>query len=64
VDRLHATPLVPAKGRSKAVPTCFDTVLVRVGDANENQHTKGTCLEGVSINLLNYFAALHLMHVM
>jgi len=49
VDRLRATPLVPAKGRSKAIPAHFDTVLVRVADANENQHTKGTCLEGASI---------------
>ena len=42
----------------------FDTVLVHVADANENQHTKGTCLEGVFINSLNYPAVLYLMHVM
>jgi hypothetical protein len=46
VDRLRATPAVPAKGKSKAVPAHFDTVLVRVADANENEHTRGTCLEG------------------
>jgi hypothetical protein len=48
VDRLRATHSVPAKGRSKAVPAHFDTVLVHVADSNvnENQHTKGTCLEG------------------
>ena len=40
VDRLRA------KGRSKAVPAHFDTVLVRVADSDENQHTKVTCLEG------------------
>jgi len=46
-DRVRATPLVPAKGVSKAVPAHFDTVLVRAADVNENQHTKGTCLEGM-----------------
>ena len=50
VDRLRATPSVPANGRSKAVPAHFDTVLVRVADlnlnVNENEHTKGTYLEG------------------
>ena len=50
VDRLRATHSVPAKGRFKAVPAHFDTVLVHVAnsdsDVNENQHTKGTCLEG------------------
>jgi hypothetical protein len=51
VDRLRATPVVPAKGRSKAVPAHFDIVLVHVADANENQHTKGTCLEGMFITL-------------
>jgi hypothetical protein len=49
VDRLRATPSVPAKGRSKGVPAHFDVVLVRVADADENQHTKGTCLEGMFI---------------
>ena len=52
MDRLRATPSVPANGRSKAVPAHFDTVLVRVADANENQHTKGTWLEGMFINSL------------
>ena len=47
MDRLRATPSVPEKGTSKAVPAHFDIVLVRVADVNENQHTKGTCLEGV-----------------
>ena len=46
VDRVRATPSVPAKGGSKAVPAHFDTVLVRAADINENQHTKGTFLEG------------------
>jgi Plavaka transposase len=50
MDRLRATPSVPANGRSKAVPAHFDTVLVRVADANENQHTKGTWLEGMFIS--------------
>ena len=50
VDRLCATPLVPANGRSKAVPAHIDIVLVHVADGN--QHTKGTCLEGTFINLL------------
>ena len=49
VDRLRATPSVPAHGRSKAVPAHFDTVLVHVADASENQHTKGTWLEGMFI---------------
>ena len=47
MDRLRATPSVPAKGRFKEVPAHFDTVLVRVADVNENQHTRGTCLEGM-----------------
>jgi Plavaka transposase len=46
VDRLRATPLVPANGRYKAVPAHFDIVLVHEVDANENQHTRGTCLQG------------------
>ena len=54
VDRLRATPLVPEKGRSKAVPAHFDMVLVHVADsesdANVNQHTKGTCLEGIVVH--------------
>ena len=56
VDRLRATPSVPAHGRSDdhhprhwAVPAHFDTVLVHVADANKNQHTKGTWLEGMFI---------------
>ena len=48
VDRLRATPSVPANGRSKAVPAHFDIVLVHAADANENQHTKETCLEGTT----------------
>jgi hypothetical protein len=48
-DRVRATPSVPAKGVSKAVPAHFDTVLVRAADVNANQHTKGTCLEGMSL---------------
>ena len=51
MDRLRATPSVPANGRFKAVPAHFDIVLVHVADANENQHTKGTCLEGMFIQL-------------
>jgi hypothetical protein len=46
VDRLRATPLVPANGRYKAVPAHFNIVLVHEVDANENQHTIGTCLQG------------------
>ena len=46
VDQLRATPLVPAKGRIKAVPAHFDTVLVQAVD--DNQHMQGTCLEGMS----------------
>ncbi|KDR65532.1 hypothetical protein GALMADRAFT_148604 [Galerina marginata CBS 339.88] len=49
VDRFDVykrTPLVPAKGRSKSLPAHFDTVFARMADAKENQHTKGTCLEG------------------
>ena len=46
VDRLRATPSIPANGRSKAVPAHFDIVLVNVADAEENHHTRGTCLEG------------------
>jgi hypothetical protein len=51
VDRLRAMPAVPAKGRSKRVPAHFDIVLVHVADAGENQHTKGTRLEGMFIEL-------------
>ena len=47
VDQLHTTPSVPAQERSKAVPAHFVTVLVRLADGKENQHTKGTCLEGL-----------------
>ena len=50
IDRVCATHSIPAKGRSKAVPTHFDTVLVHVADVNENQHTKRTCLEGILFN--------------
>jgi hypothetical protein len=46
VHRVRATPSVPSKRGSKAVPAHFDTVLVLATDINENQHTKGTCLEG------------------
>jgi hypothetical protein len=48
VYRVRATPSVPAKRGSKAVPAHFDTMLVLAADVNENlsQHTKGTCLEG------------------
>ena len=49
VDRVRATPSVPAKGGSKAVPAHFDIVLVRAADVNGNQHTKGTFLEGKSL---------------
>ena len=51
VDRVRATPSVPATGRLKAVPAHFDIVLVREADANENQHTRGTYLEGVFIRM-------------
>ena len=39
INQLCATPSVPAKGRSKAVPTHFDIVLVQVVDVIENWHT-------------------------
>ena len=52
VDRVRATPSVPAKGRCKAVPAHFDTVLVRMADNNENMHFKETFLEGKFINSL------------
>ena len=52
VDRLRATPSVPANGRTKEVPAHFDIVLVREVDANENQHTRGTWLEGKFIIFL------------
>ena len=55
VEQVHATPSVPAKGGSKAVPEHFDIVLVRAADVNENQHTKGTYLEGAL--LFNYLLA-------
>ena len=55
VERVRATPSVPAKGGSKAVPAHFDIVLVRAADVNENQHTKGTYLEGAL--LFNYLLA-------
>ena len=44
VDRIRATPEVPAYARIKAVPAHFDTVLVRTEEVNE--HTRGTYLEG------------------
>ena len=44
VNRIRATPEVPAHARRKAVPAHFDTVLVRTEEVNE--HTKGTFLEG------------------
>jgi len=64
VDRLRATPSVPEKGTSKAVPAHFDIVLVRVADVNENQHTKGTCLEGLRVAQLRVIFTLpeHLRH--
>jgi hypothetical protein len=54
MDRIRATPEVPAHARVKAVPPHFDTVLVRTEEVNE--HTKGTFLEGnvsqrVSLNI-------------
>ncbi|KDR74234.1 hypothetical protein GALMADRAFT_70686, partial [Galerina marginata CBS 339.88] len=48
VSRIRATPAVPAHGRSKAVAEHFDTVLVQTDDT-DNQHTKGTYLEGLRI---------------
>jgi len=47
VDRIRATPEVPAHERSKAVPAHFDTVLVRTEEVNE--HTRGTYLEGLRV---------------
>ena len=44
VDRIHATPEVPAHAQLKAVPAHFDTVLVQTEE--ENEHTRGTYLEG------------------
>ena len=38
VDRLCAMPPVPAKGRSKVVPTCFDIVLVHASAADVNNN--------------------------
>ena len=56
---LHrATPSVPAKGRCKAVPAHFDTVLVRMADNNENMYFKGTFLEGKFINSLSLVSYL------
>ena len=49
VDRVRATPSVPAQGRSKAVPAHFNTALVRSADVIENPHTRGTFLEGTSL---------------
>ena len=49
VDRIRATPEVPAHARSKAVPAHFDTVLVRTEEVNE--HTRGTYLEGNTVFL-------------
>ena len=51
MERVRATPSVPATDRLKAVPAHFDIVLVREVDANENQHTRGTYLEGVFIRM-------------
>ncbi|KAF8810333.1 hypothetical protein BYT27DRAFT_7281682 [Phlegmacium glaucopus] len=64
VDRVRATPSVPAKGRFKAVPAHFDTVLIHAGDSNNNQHTKGTCLEGLRVAQLRAIFSLpeHLQH--
>ena len=50
-DSQAGTPL-PATGRLKAVPAHFDIVLVHEADANENQPTRGTNLEGVFIRML------------
>ena len=54
MDRIRATPEVPAHVRLKAVPAHFDTVLVRTEEVNE--HTTGTFLEGIVFHdvLLNY----------
>ena len=49
VDRIRATPEVPAHARLKAVPAHFDTVLVRTEEVNE--HTRGTYLEGNTVFL-------------
>jgi hypothetical protein len=45
IDRIRATPAIPARGLVKEVPSHFDVVLVRTGDRN-NPSTKGTYLEG------------------
>ena len=47
ISQIHATPTVPAHGRSKAVTEHFNTVLVQTDD-KDNQHTKGTYLEGMT----------------
>ena len=57
VHRLRATPLVPENGRSRAVPAHFDIVLVLESDANENHHTRGTCLEGMYCMFINYYSS-------
>jgi len=67
VEHVRATPSVPTTGRLKAVPAHFDIVLVREADANENQHTRGTYLEGLRVAQLRVIFALpegpeHLRH--
>ena len=49
VDQVCAMPSVLAKGTFKAVPSHYDIVLVHEADISENQHTKGTCLEGMCV---------------
>jgi hypothetical protein len=56
VHRVRATPSVPSKRGSKAVPAHFDTALVLAADINENQHTKNTCLEGTYFSKLFYLS--------
>lgn len=45
IDRIRATPAIPAQGLTKEVPSHFDVVLVQTEDRN-NPSTKGTYLEG------------------
>jgi hypothetical protein len=49
INRLRATPSVPENGRFKAVPAHFDVVLAHGEGVSENQHTKGTSLEGMPL---------------